>query len=53
MAGPLSDSCDNKYLPIFRLQFEREEGSLEQFEDAEAKIKIRMEKVYIEREKLV
>ena len=43
----------NYKLCLFRLQFEREEGTLEQFEDAEAKIKIRMGKVYLEREKLV
>ena len=33
----------------FRLQFEREEGTLEQFEDAESKIKVRMSKVELER----
>jgi hypothetical protein len=36
---------------VTRLQFEREEGTLEQFEDAEAKIKTRLEKLEVERAK--
>ena len=34
-----------------RLQFEREEGTLDQFEDAEIKIEAKMKKVFVEREK--
>lgn len=30
---------------LFRLQFEREEGNLDQFEDAEVKVKALMSKV--------
>lgn len=37
----------------FRLQFEREEGELEQFEDAETKIKTRMAKFDLERARSV
>ena len=37
----------------FRLQFEREEGTLEQFEDAESKIKTKMEKFSVERARSV
>jgi hypothetical protein len=40
-----------KFFEYSRLQFEREEGTLDQFEDAEIKIEARMKKVFVDREK--